>query len=130
MGQHARNRAVGATVASAVIRKMNAVRFARKFGKLTRVQFLKAWGKLRAELAKTKEYRTLRNEVGARADGNCEGCGNRVKRGGVVHHVVPVAWNPDLALTPSNCKFLCYRCHVKVHPWLAPKEKRGKSLSA
>lgn len=100
---------------------MVVVKRARRFGVLSRRRFLAAWGVLRKKLAKTREYQQLRRVVFARSKGKCGGCGELVKWAGVVHHRVAVAWEPSLALTLSNCVWLCRACHAREHPELLGK---------
>ena len=112
---------MGATVAKVVISKMVSLKTLRKHGVIGRKTFLKSWGRLRAQLAKTKEYREFRKKVCERSGGKCAECRKRVKWAGVVHHVVPVAWDPTLSLTFNNVQWLCNSCHALKHPWLLRK---------
>lgn len=101
--------------AAEIIEAMVALLRKRRSLKIKRVVFLVAWGKLRRELERTREYQAFRAEV-LRRDGNrCGTCG-RVAH--TVHHPRRVAKYPRLALDPRNGRVRCTECHEAVHPHL------------
>lgn len=95
--------------AAAVLGGMVQLLALRRVGKIKRSVFLVKWGKLRKALLITDDYQELRRRIAARADGTCEACGKA--SGQHVHHKVPVAFSPYMALMDSNCLYLCKGCH-------------------
>ena len=75
---------------------------------------------------KSKEWRTIRSYAKERDHNECQSC----KRAGgfglaeMVHHIVEVRRQPELALTLSNLECECNACHNKLHP-----EKLNKSIN-
>src|ERR1039458_1521969 len=55
-----------------------------------------------------------RDEVRERANGICELCKTRVKRGHV-HHLKSSGITPKEFNNLSNLQFLCISCHIKIH---------------
>jgi len=107
----------GAVVRPAVniLRAMGRLLARRHRLECNRHDFLRRWGKLRRELACTPEYQAVRSAVQERADGLCERCGNA---GSVMHHERLVSWEPQHALDPQHCQWVCRQCHKGEHPWL------------
>jgi 5-methylcytosine-specific restriction endonuclease McrA len=99
--------------AQEIIDQMVTVRAARWEYRLSRKQFLTQWAKMRKALRLTRDYQSLLDRVAARAKGMCE-CGCN-RPGAHVHHIVPVAYDPKLALTDTNTMFLSRRCHTAEH---------------
>ncbi len=63
-----------------------------------------AWGKI------VKLVRTRDNEL-------CQLCyaDNRITKGRIIHHIVPIKDNWNKRLDPINCICLCDACHTAVH---------------
>lgn len=98
--------------ATLIIDAMVGLLESRRTKKVTRLTFLKVWGRLRRLLALTPEYARWRWSVRDRAGGACERC---AEPGNHAHHQVPVAHEPLRALDLSNGEYLCLRCHRAEH---------------
>lgn len=79
---------------------------------LPRDKWYKVWGRWRAVLSETREYRLFRAEVIVRAKGSCERCD---EDGEHVHHIIPVYKDLDLCVDKQNGELLCAECHSKEH---------------
>lgn len=95
-----------------IIAAMKGLLGARREKRISRMGFLKAWGRLRQLLADTKEYQLWRHMVKERAGGACESC---ARPGHHAHHIVPISRDPDKALDPLNGRFTCKQCHDDEH---------------
>ena len=60
----------------------------------------------------SRAYRRLRRTIMGR-DPLCRRCRRRgfTIQADELHHIVPVAENPDLSMDPDNLEPLCWRCH-------------------
>lgn len=101
------------STASEVIKQMESLLAARYTHRVSRRAFLGQWGKLRKRLFLTRDYQELRVRIAQRCRGKCEveGCDSSFEH---VHHKVPVAFKPALALRDSNCLGVCRRCHEEI----------------
>lgn len=97
-----------------VINRMQWLIARRKYGEISRAQFLEKYSELRNELNLSPEYVALRRLIVGRSRGVCEKCG--VKRGSQMAHKQMVARRPDLALHASNVYWGCVECHQLDHP--------------
>lgn len=97
--------------ASDVIDAMITLRRLRFHNQISRRKFLAQWRKLRVALRLTHDYSNLRDLVTARSKGKCEEC--RSKAFVHLHHIVPVAINPRMALIATNVLGVCLSCHKR-----------------
>lgn len=95
--------------ADVVIQGMERLLDQRRYGRISRRAFLVAWRKKRQALRLTRDYQELIDRVCHEAKGMCQVCG--VVPGRHMHHSVPVAFKPRLALSRSNVMWVCPDCH-------------------
>lgn len=103
------------STADRVIERMVKLLSIRREAKISRVVFLRRWGRLRIALQFTKEYQAFRAAVIARDGGKCKVCGKETT---LVHHLKLVSREPRLATVVSNGELRCTDCHVDEHPWM------------
>lgn len=106
--------------ADKIVQAMKSLLAARRELLVTRLRFVRSWARLRRMLEQTPDYRAFRAAVISRAGGACEEC---AEVGHHVHHLKPVAFEPDLVMVLSNGQFLCFKCHRG-----ADKEARRQAL--
>lgn len=102
------NKWIGRPDVRLVMAAMKGLLASRRDGKIKRLAFLKAWGRLRMLITGSPEYQAWRQSVRKRAGGACEQCG---EIGVHAHHKTPVSRNVDKVFDLSNGELLCYRCH-------------------
>lgn len=76
----------------------------------------------------TKEWRTLRAQKFASANGLCERCYAKgiICAGEEVHHKIPIEENWDLRLDIDNLILLCSECHNEQHDRVSPLQRFNK----
>ena len=113
--------------AKQVVAELCRVHTARKNLKISRKQFLARWGRLRIELATTREYRILVRRVMTR-DKVCRICGGD---GYQAHHIERVARAPHKALDIGNLVVVCKTHHDFIHsaPTSPPRAEPTPSTS-
>src|SRR5215212_5777055 len=102
--------------AKLVIREMLRLLGKRRRREIPRRVFLGKWSLLRSRLSDTIEYVRFHQTVVERSRGICEGCGAQTAV--QVHHEIPVALDPRMAVDPDNGRHLCLDCHSRKHPQL------------
>ncbi|HOA30522.1 MAG TPA: HNH endonuclease signature motif containing protein [Clostridia bacterium] len=73
------------------------------------------------------EFRKLRNEVLEEARYKCQLCKQkgRLTRATIVHHIMHVRTNPELALDKENLLAVCKDCHeTECHPERLAREEK------
>jgi hypothetical protein len=103
----------GKGAAAGIIKAMKQLLASRRFGFLSRRQFMLRWDKLRKALFLTPEYQAFRAEVIKRAGGMCQMCTKRTADH--VHHPVQVSYAPERALDLTNGQAACVGCHEQHH---------------
>lgn len=78
----------------------------------------------------SRRWRRLAVEIKERDNNECQQCKERgyVGPAECVHHLVEIKINPMLALTSSNLKTLCNKCHNIIHGKHGPRMYKEKKF--
>ncbi len=97
-----------------VLESLEAVRIQKALA-AARAETAAAKAARRPDFYSSPQWRRLRHDALAAADGKCVLCGARGGAGGVVlhvDHIEPISKNPVRRLDPSNLQVLCESCNM------------------
>lgn len=87
---------------------------------------------LQTQIRQTNGYRKLRSDIKARDRFLCRHCyfeRNKLTTENLqVHHIIPIAEDPALALEEDNLITLCEGCHELAEAGIIPRKKQKELL--